>query len=77
MANYLQFDIHDLELSGIRDNSDLRRVLLSTTNRSILVVEDIDCCVNIEKRESAQPSNPSNSLEALDCSPPSKVSTEF
>ncbi|KAM5546620.1 AAA-ATPase [Rosa sericea] len=69
MANYLQFDIHDLELSGIRDNSDLRRVLLSTTNRSILVVEDIDCSVKIKNRESAQPSKPSNSL---DCSPTSK-----
>ena len=74
MANYLQFDIYDLELSGIHDNSGLRRVLLSTTNRSILVVEDIDCCVKIQNRESAQPSEPSN---GLDCSPTSKVSTEI
>ncbi|KAL6187595.1 hypothetical protein ACLB2K_038993 [Fragaria x ananassa] len=29
MANYLQFDIYDLNLSGIRDNSDLRRFTLS------------------------------------------------
>ncbi|CAI0418639.1 unnamed protein product [Linum tenue] len=43
MANYLKFDIYDLELSSVYSNSDLKRVLLSTSNRSILVIEDIDC----------------------------------
>ncbi|CAH2051354.1 unnamed protein product [Thlaspi arvense] len=43
MANYLKFDIFDIELSSIYDNGDLKRVLLSTTSRSILVIEDIDC----------------------------------
>ncbi|CAA7022136.1 unnamed protein product [Microthlaspi erraticum] len=43
MANYLKFDIFDIELSSIADNGDLKRVLLSTTSRSILVIEDIDC----------------------------------
>lgn len=43
MANYLKFDIYDLELTSIYSNDELRRVLLSTTNRSILVIEDIDC----------------------------------
>ncbi|KAL6222365.1 hypothetical protein ACLB2K_005757 [Fragaria x ananassa] len=52
MANYLKFDIYDLELSSICSNSDLRRVLLSTTNRSIVVIEDIDCTVEIKNRES-------------------------
>ncbi|KAI4327650.1 hypothetical protein L6164_020086 [Bauhinia variegata] len=50
MANYLKFDIYDLELTSIYSNSDLRRVLLSTTNRSILVIEDIDCSVDIKDR---------------------------
>ncbi|KAL5553298.1 hypothetical protein UlMin_040699 [Ulmus minor] len=35
MANYLKFDVYDLELTSIFNNSDLRRVLLSTLNRSI------------------------------------------
>ncbi|PNT26645.1 hypothetical protein POPTR_007G020600v4 [Populus trichocarpa] len=52
MANYLKFDIYDLELTSIYSNSDLRRVLLSTTNRSILVIEDIDC--NMEMRDRQQ-----------------------
>lgn len=54
MANYLNFDIYDLELTDIRANSDLRRVLLSTGNRSILVVEDIDCGLDIEDRKAEE-----------------------
>ncbi|MCD7457760.1 hypothetical protein HAX54_036063 [Datura stramonium] len=50
IANYLKFDIYDLELSNIKRDSDLRRLLLSTTNRSILVIEDIDCSVDLPQR---------------------------
>ncbi|KAH6755246.1 hypothetical protein C2S53_016458 [Perilla frutescens var. hirtella] len=46
MANYLNFDVYDLELAGICSNADLRKLLIKTGNRSILVVEDIDCSLN-------------------------------
>ena len=43
MANHLKFNIYDLNLSGGRySDSDLRRTVLSTSNCSILVIEDID-----------------------------------
>ncbi|XP_065847759.1 AAA-ATPase At3g50940-like [Euphorbia lathyris] len=42
MANYLKFDVYDLDLKELQCNSDLRRLLIGTGNRSILVVEDID-----------------------------------
>ncbi|KAJ9186547.1 hypothetical protein P3X46_002106 [Hevea brasiliensis] len=42
MANYLKFDVYDLDLKEVQCNSDLRRLLIGTGNRSILVVEDID-----------------------------------
>ena len=42
MANYLKFDIYDLELTSISRDSDLKKVLLTTQNRSIVVIEDID-----------------------------------
>ena len=42
MANYLKFDIYDLNLSSRLTDVGLRNMLLSTTNRSILVIEDID-----------------------------------
>lgn len=50
IANYLQFDIYDLELTDIRSNSDLRRYLISTANQSILVVEDIDCSIELTNK---------------------------
>ncbi|VVA40798.1 PREDICTED: AAA-ATPase [Prunus dulcis] len=53
MANYLNFDIYDLELADVRKNSELRKLLIATANRSILVVEDIDCSVEIQNRLSA------------------------
>jgi chaperone BCS1 len=55
MANYLNFDIYDLELTAIRHNSDLRRLLVGTANRSILVVEDIDCAVELHDRPVSAP----------------------
>ncbi|KAL9664492.1 hypothetical protein QQ045_019895 [Rhodiola kirilowii] len=50
MANYLKFDIYDLELSSIHSDSYLRSILMSTTNRSILIIEDIDCNVEAQDR---------------------------
>ncbi|KAL2490681.1 cytochrome BC1 synthesis [Abeliophyllum distichum] len=55
MANYLNFDVYDLELTDLRSNSDLRRLLISTANRSILVVEDIDASIDLSERKSARP----------------------
>ncbi|XP_044984975.1 AAA-ATPase At3g50940-like [Hordeum vulgare subsp. vulgare] len=51
IANHLRFDIYDLELTGVNSNSDLRRLLVGMTNRSILVVEDIDCTIELKQRE--------------------------
>lgn len=42
MANYLKFDVYDLDLKEVQCNSDLRRLLIGTSNRSILVIEDVD-----------------------------------
>ncbi|KAH6755992.1 P-loop containing nucleoside triphosphate hydrolases superfamily protein [Perilla frutescens var. hirtella] len=53
MANYLKFDIYDLELTNVKRDSDLRKVLLRTANRSILVIEDIDCTVELPERKAA------------------------
>ncbi|KAJ7967339.1 AAA-ATPase [Quillaja saponaria] len=56
MANHLNFDIYDLELTSINTNSELRRLLIATGNRSILVVEDIDCSIELQDRQG--PPNP-------------------
>ncbi|KAL7261308.1 hypothetical protein ACSBR1_006869 [Camellia fascicularis] len=51
MANYLKFHIYDVELTRLRSNSDLRNLLVSTANRSILVIEDIDCSTNFQNQQ--------------------------
>ncbi|XP_030496371.2 AAA-ATPase At5g17760 [Cannabis sativa] len=50
MANHLKFDIYDLQLGNVQRDCDLRRLLLATDNRSILVIEDIDCSVRLPDR---------------------------
>ena len=55
MANYLNFDIYDLQFRNLIGNSQLRQLLISTANRSILVVEDIDCSLELQDRRTQQP----------------------
>ncbi|KAF8406466.1 hypothetical protein HHK36_008553 [Tetracentron sinense] len=52
MANYLNFDIYDLDLTEVHRNSDLKGLLIGIANRSILVIEDIDCTIELQDRSS-------------------------
>ncbi|KAF5178236.1 Pentatricopeptide repeat-containing protein [Thalictrum thalictroides] len=47
MANFLCYDVYDLELTKVSDNSELRALLIQTSNRSIIVIEDIDCSLDL------------------------------
>ncbi|XP_074316335.1 AAA-ATPase ASD, mitochondrial-like [Silene latifolia] len=47
MANLLKYDVYDLELTAVHDNSELRRLLIETTSKSIIVIEDIDCSLEL------------------------------
>lgn len=53
MAKYLKFDVYDLDLSSVFSNSELMRAMRETSNRSIIVFEDIDC--NSEVLDRAKP----------------------
>lgn len=61
MANLLDYDIYDLELTQVKSNTDLRKLLIATTNKSIIVIEDIDCSLDLsdrkkkKKKQEAQP----------------------
>lgn len=57
MANYLNFDVYDLALSGMRVDSELRNALVGTANKSIVVVEDIDCSIELNNRENEEGSS--------------------
>ncbi|XP_010048616.2 AAA-ATPase At5g57480 [Eucalyptus grandis] len=53
MANFLGYDIYDLELTEVHSNSELRKLLMKTSSKSIIVIEDIDCSVNLSNRAKA------------------------
>ncbi|OWM74662.1 hypothetical protein CDL15_Pgr005242 [Punica granatum] len=62
MANYLKFDVYDLQLSNIMSDWQLRELLLCTGNSSILVIEDIDCSIDLPER-AAPPHGPTKMPE--------------
>jgi hypothetical protein len=42
MANFLLFDVYDIDLSKVMNDSNLNFVLLQTMSKSIIVVEGLD-----------------------------------
>ncbi|KAB8103691.1 hypothetical protein EE612_036258 [Oryza sativa] len=63
IANLLEFDIYDLELTTVTSNYDLRRLLASTRPKSVIVVEDVDCSLGLFDRTRA-PAPPSSQDDA-------------
>ncbi|KAI3407582.1 AAA domain-containing protein, partial [Psidium guajava] len=55
MANFLNYDVYDLELTAVKDNTELRRLLIETSSKSIIVIEDIDCSLDLtgQRKEGA------------------------
>ncbi|KAF8013017.1 hypothetical protein BT93_I1010 [Corymbia citriodora subsp. variegata] len=47
MANFLNYDVYDLELTAVKNNTELRRLLIETSSKSIIVIEDIDCSLDL------------------------------
>ncbi|KAL9668482.1 hypothetical protein QQ045_006016 [Rhodiola kirilowii] len=47
MANLLGYDVYDLELTAVKDNSQLRNLLIGVSTKSIIVIEDIDCSLEL------------------------------
>ncbi|KAM7504906.1 hypothetical protein LguiB_003810 [Lonicera macranthoides] len=42
MAKFLGYDVYDVDLSRVTGDSDLKMLLLQTTNKSMIVIEDLD-----------------------------------
>ncbi|KAG8659950.1 AAA-ATPase At2g18193 [Manihot esculenta] len=53
MANYLKYDVFDLELANILSDADLRKAMLDIDRKSITVIEDIDCKGGVHKRSTS------------------------
>ncbi|KAJ1408848.1 P-loop containing nucleoside triphosphate hydrolase [Sesbania bispinosa] len=52
MANYLKFDVYDLQLNNVHSDRDLAQAMRETTKCSIIVIEDIDCNKEVHARSS-------------------------
>lgn len=68
MANFLEYDVYDLELTTVKDNTHLRRLLIETSTKSIIVIEDIDCSLNLtgqrkKKEEEEEDGDDKNTIE--------------
>lgn len=64
MANLLGYDVYDLELTAVKDNTELKKLLIATSSKAVIVIEDIDCSADLtgkrrekkrEKREETEP----------------------
>ena len=55
MANHLEYDVYDFELTSVKTNTELRKLLIETKSKSIMVFEDIDCSLDLTgKRKSKE-----------------------
>ncbi|KAG6659391.1 hypothetical protein I3843_03G027600 [Carya illinoinensis] len=71
MANLLCYDLYDLELTAVKDNTELRKLLIETSSKSIIVIEDIDCSLDLtgqrkkekEKVEAEEEKDPKPKVE--------------
>jgi SpoVK/Ycf46/Vps4 family AAA+-type ATPase len=47
IANFMDYDVYDLELTAVKTNTELRKIFIETTGKSIIVIEDIDCSLDL------------------------------
>ncbi|KAK9925156.1 hypothetical protein M0R45_033491 [Rubus argutus] len=47
MSNFMNYDVYDLELTTVKNNTELRKLLIETPNKAIIVIEDIDCSLDL------------------------------
>ena len=47
LANLLNYDVYDLELTGVENNTELKMLLMEISSKSIIVIEDIDCSLDL------------------------------
>ncbi|XP_020238428.1 AAA-ATPase ASD, mitochondrial [Cajanus cajan] len=66
IANFMNYDVYDLELTAVKDNTELRKLLIETPSKAIIVIEDIDCSLDLtgqrkkgkEEGEDEEPKDP-------------------
>ncbi|KAK9810632.1 hypothetical protein WJX73_005947 [Symbiochloris irregularis] len=67
IANYMQYSIYDLDLTGVNRNLDLRALLTQISDRAVVVIEDIDT-VELPSRLTKDDSNAASEAAAAQAS---------
>ncbi|KAG0545132.1 hypothetical protein BDA96_02G335400, partial [Sorghum bicolor] len=65
MANYLRFNLYDLDPSHVHSNTSLQKLLTAMPNKSILVIEDIEALFKIQELLSEVEVTPAEVSEML------------
>ncbi|XP_062188747.1 AAA-ATPase At3g28580-like [Phragmites australis] len=73
MANYLDYDIYDVELTSVVTNTDLRRMFIETRGKSIIVIEDIDCSLDLTGKRSKKPPGTTDPADIIETKAPNKI----
>ena len=74
MANFLGYDVYDIELTSIKNNTMLRKMLSEITSKAIIVFEDIDCSLDLTgQRKNTKDGNNKNPIEEDNGNGESKV----
>ncbi|KAM1015257.1 AAA-ATPase At3g28580-like [Malus sylvestris] len=47
ISNLMNYDVYDLELTAVKDNTELRKLLIDISGKAIIVIEDIDCSLDL------------------------------
>ncbi|KAK0590621.1 hypothetical protein LWI29_029522 [Acer saccharum] len=63
MANFLNYDVYDLELTIVKNNRELRSLLITTSSKSLIVIEDVDCSLNLTGQRQSKSDSESKSSE--------------
>lgn len=50
MANFLSYDVYDIELTAVKNNTELRKLLTDISSKSIVMIEDIDCSLDLTSK---------------------------
>ncbi|KAK2452392.1 AAA-ATPase ASD, mitochondrial [Trifolium repens] len=57
IANFLKYDIYDIELTNVKTNAELRKLLIGIKSKSVVVIEDIDCSLDLTGQRKTDPEN--------------------
>ncbi|KAH9301041.1 hypothetical protein KI387_012624 [Taxus chinensis] len=47
IVNYMIYDVYHLEFTWVTNNTELRALLIQTKEKSVIIIEDVDCSLNL------------------------------